>query len=154
MAITAGSPVAVSVDKHASDVEYMPATSTELQTAEWLDGADGPAVGARFRGHNRHDAVGEWSTTSHVVECEPERVFAWAVEDPANPAATWRFRLEPTGGGTRLTQSAQLVPGPSKLSLMIERSPHREQQLVHGRLQEFERNMTATLEHIKTRAEA
>ena len=47
-----------------SDPLVMPELSTELQSVEWLDGADSPAVGARFRGHNRHEAMGEWSTTS------------------------------------------------------------------------------------------
>ena len=83
-----------------SDVELMPTMSQELQSVEWLDGATKPAIGARFVGHSKHDALGEWATTSHVVECEPERVFAWAVEDPANPTAIWRFRLEPKNGGT------------------------------------------------------
>src|SRR3954465_6826455 len=78
-----------------ADVGLMPTMSEELQSVEWLDGATEPAVGARFIGRNKHEAFGEWSTTSHVIESEPERVFAWAVENPENPTAIWRFRLEP-----------------------------------------------------------
>ena len=59
-----------------SDVELMPTMSQELQSVEWLDGATGPSVGARFVGHNKHEALGEWSTTSEVIEYEPERVLA------------------------------------------------------------------------------
>ena len=82
-----------------SDIGLMPGMSAELQSAQWLDGATGPALGARFLGRSRHDALGEWSATSSVVEFEPERVFAWAVgDDPGNPGALWRFRLEPCGG--------------------------------------------------------
>ena len=83
-----------------SDIGLMPAMSTELQSVEWLDGATGAATGARFAGRSRHEAMGEWEAVSHVVECEPERAFAWAIEDPAEPAALWRFRLEPKDGGT------------------------------------------------------
>ena len=78
-----------------SDIELMPTMSQELQSVEWLDGAREPAVGAKFIGRSKHESLGEWATTSHVIECEPQRVFAWAVEDPANPTAIWRFRLEP-----------------------------------------------------------
>jgi len=60
-----------------SDVELMPDMSSELQSAEWLDGASGAALGARFIGRSKHEALGEWATTSHVVEFEPERVFGW-----------------------------------------------------------------------------
>ena len=70
-----------------SDVELMPTMSKELQSIEWLDGATGPAVGARFTGHSKHEALGEWATTSEVIECEPERVLAWAVEDSRLRAA-------------------------------------------------------------------
>ncbi len=50
----------------------MPELGIELQGVEWLDAANEPAVGARFHGHNQHDAQGEWSITSHVIECAPE----------------------------------------------------------------------------------
>lgn len=136
-----------------SDIESMPAMSQELQSVEWLDGASGPAVGARFAGRNKYPAVGEWTSTSEVIECQPERVFAWAVGDPADPTAVWRFRLAPDGAGTELSQWVQLGPGRSGLSVAIDRMPDKEQEIVFGRLREFERNMTNTLEHIKQRAE-
>src|SRR5438309_1181105 len=62
-----------------SDIELMPRTSTELQSVEWLDGVTGPCVGARFVGHSKHEVLGEWSTTSYIVECEAQRVFPWGV---------------------------------------------------------------------------
>ncbi|GAA5005710.1 SRPBCC family protein [Streptomyces siamensis] len=137
-----------------SDVELMPGMSSELQSVAWLDGATGPAVGARFVGRSRHDSFGEWATTSTIVEAEPERVFAWAVEDPARPSAVWRFRLEPKDGGTELTQWMQMGPGRSGLSYAIDAMPEKEQKIVFVRMREFERNMTVTLEHIKNLAEA
>ena len=137
-----------------SDIGLMPAMSSELQSVEWLDGADGPAVGARFAARSRHEALGEWGSTSEVVEFEPERVFGWAVGDPAGPAALWRFLLEPKDGGTELSEWVQLGPGQSGLSLAIEQMPDKEQKIVFVRLREFERNMTFTLDQVKVRAEA
>jgi hypothetical protein len=137
-----------------SDVRLMPSLSEELQSVEWLDEAARPEVGARFRGHSKHEALGEWATTSTVVECEPERVFAWAVEDPDRPTAVWRFRLEPRDGGTELSEWMQMGPARSGLSLAIDRMPEKEQKIVFVRMREFERNMTVTLERIKKLAEA
>jgi uncharacterized protein YndB with AHSA1/START domain len=136
-----------------SAVELMPSMSEELQAVEWLDGATEPAVGARFVGHSRHEALGEWATISHVTECEPDRVLTWAVENPDHPTATWRFRLVPRDGGTELSQWMQIGPARSGLSLAIDRMPEKEQKIVFVRMREFERNMTATLDHIKKLAE-
>jgi Polyketide cyclase / dehydrase and lipid transport len=136
-----------------SDIELMPTMSQELQSVEWLDGASAPAVGAKFIGRSKHESLGEWATTSHVIECEPERVFAWAVEDPANPTAIWRFRLEPKSGGTELSEWMQMGPARSGLSFAIDRMPEKEQKIVFVRMREFERNMAATLAHIKKLAE-
>jgi uncharacterized membrane protein len=137
-----------------SDVGLMPAMSSELQSVEWLDGANGPAAGARFVGRSKHQAMGEWETTSHVVEFEPGRVFGWAVGDPASPSALWRFRLESKNGGTELSEWMQMGPARSGLSFAIDRMPDKEQKIVFVRMREFERNITVTLEQIKALAEA
>jgi uncharacterized membrane protein len=137
-----------------SHIELMPAMSSELQSVDWLDGANGPAAGARFTGRSKHEAMGEWETTSHVIEFEPERVFGWAVGDPANPSALWRFRLEPKDGGTELSECVQMGPARSGLSFAIDRMPDKEQKIVFVRMREFERNIRVTLEQIKTLAEA
>src|SRR3984957_16890914 len=137
-----------------SDVGLMPALSTELQSVEWLDGAAGPPAGARVAGRSSHEAVGEWESISRVVEFERERVFGWAVGDPADPAALWRFLLEPKDGGTELSEWVRLGPGRSGLSLAIEQMPDKEQKIVFVRMREFERNMTVTLDRIKALAEA
>jgi uncharacterized membrane protein len=136
-----------------SDVELMPTMSGELQSVEWVDGITEPAVGAKFVGTSKHDALGTWSTTSEVIECDAERVFAWAVEDAKNPTAIWRFRLEPKDGGTELSQWMQMGPGRSGLSIAIDQMPDKEQKIVFVRMREFEQNMTATLAHIKKLAE-
>jgi hypothetical protein len=137
-----------------SDIDVPARFSKEFLGGTWLDGAEGPAVGARFEGRNRHPAAGEWKSTSTVVACEPGRVLAWAVGDPEVPSATWRFELTPEAGGTRLRQWAQMGPGPSGLTPAIQAMPDKEERIVAGRLEEWRRNMTATVEGIKALAEA
>lgn len=136
-----------------ADVELMPSLSNELQHVEWQGGATGPSVGASFVGHSKHDALGEWSTTSYILECAEPEVLGWAVTDPDDPSARWRFTLRPKDGGTELTQWMQLGPGRSGLSFAIDRMPEKEQKIVFVRLREFENAIAHTLGQIKTLAE-
>ncbi|GAB2995371.1 SRPBCC family protein [Mycobacterium bourgelatii] len=136
-----------------SDIELMPTLSSELQSVEWVEGATGPKLGARFVGHNSHDAFGEWSTTSQVVACDQPREFAWAVGNPEYPSATWRFVLTPRDGGTVLTYWMQMGPGRSGLSMAIDAMPDKEQKIVFVRLREFETAIGMTLASIKRLAE-
>lgn len=86
-----------------SDVTRMGEYSPECQRGEWL-GAAGPAVGARFRGRNRHGMY-RWSTTCRVVAAERGREFAWEVTAALGlPVARWGYRFEPSGAGTRVTE--------------------------------------------------
>jgi uncharacterized protein YndB with AHSA1/START domain len=136
-----------------SDIELMPRTSSELRSVEWLDGRGEAALGARFIGRSSHASLGEWATTSHIVEYEPSRRLAWAVEDPHHPTAIWRFTLEPENGGTLLRQWMQMGPARSGLSFAIDSMPDKEQKIVFVRMREFEANMTVTVEAIKAMAE-
>jgi len=134
-----------------SDIALIASISQELQEATWLDA--GPAVGARFRGRNVHRAAGEWTTTSTVIACEAPREFAWIVEDPENPSATWRFELTPDGDGTLLRQWARMGPGPSNLTAVIAAMPDKEERIVAGRLREWQAGIDANLAALKDRAE-
>ncbi|MEU8138966.1 SRPBCC family protein [Streptodolium elevatio] len=136
-----------------SDIHLLPRLSSELRSVEWLDGATGPAVGNTFAGDNKHDAFGEWRTTSYITECEPPHRLAWAVTDPEEPTATWRFTVRPEGSGTVLEQWVRMGPGRSGLSVAIEQMPEKEQKIVFVRLREFEAGITANLAAIKDLAE-
>lgn len=135
------------------DIKLMPTLSDELQSVEWADGSDKPRIGARFVGHNEHQAFGQWSTTSHIVSCDAPREFAWAVGEPDQPAATWRFRLTPRDGGTALNYWMQMGPGRSGLSVAIDSMPDKEQKIVFVRLREFETAINKTVSAIKRLAE-
>ena len=136
-----------------SDIFLMPELSAELQEVAWLDGVTGPAVGHRFTGRNAHAAMGEWETVSTVTECDAPHRFAWAVGDPADPSATWRFTLKPDGNGTLLEQWYQMGPARSGLNIAIDAMPDKEQKIVFVRLREHETSMKHNLEAIKERAE-
>jgi uncharacterized protein YndB with AHSA1/START domain len=71
-----------------SDITKMGEYSPEVMEAEWIDGATGPAVGARYRGHvKRNESWPVYWTTCKVTECRPGEVFEFAVimgERPVN----------------------------------------------------------------------
>lgn len=136
-----------------ADIESMPGMSPELQSVTWCEGAIRPAVGNSFVGRSRHEALGQWSTVSYIVECDPPRAFSWAVGDPRHPSATWRFTLEARDGGTLLRQWMRMGPARSGLSLAIDAMPEKEEKIVFVRMREFERAMTGTVAAIKQRAE-
>ena len=133
-----------------SDINVPARFSSEFTGAEWVGDASGAALGACFEGHNRHEAIGTWTTTSTVVGYAPGRTFAWAVGDVADPSATWRFDLEPDGDGTLVTFAARIGPGSSGLTPAIEAMPDKEERIIERRLEEFRRNMETTLDGIAT----
>src|SRR3954447_15565103 len=79
-----------------SDVTRIGSYSPETFEAEWLDGATGPAVGAKFRGHVKRNGRGPtYWTTCTVIAADPSREFAFGVGNSATPLNVWRYRLEP-----------------------------------------------------------
>lgn len=136
-----------------SDIELPARFSGEFLGAEWT--GDGPALGATFVGRNTHPDVGEWEITSHLDAYEPGRTFGWATVDPDAPGSRWRYDVEPTGDDTcRLRYSVTFGPGPSFLTVVIERMPDREERIVVTRLREHHANMRHTVEGIAALAEA
>src|SRR5438552_17284418 len=127
-----------------SDVTRMGEWSPECRRCEWIDGATGPAVGARFRGHNRLGPV-RWSTTSKVVAADPGRAFAFTVVLGDRDETRWRYRLEPNGAGTSVTESYEFVWAPLRIRLGNMFMPR-------GKL--LNQGMRKTLARIKAAAEA
>lgn len=97
-----------------SDVTRTGEWSPECRRCKWLDGASGPAVGARFRGWNRSGLV-RWSRLVEVVVAEPGREFAFrTLPDRFNrDSTTWRYQFEPDGDGTLVTEAYEIheLPG-------------------------------------------
>ena len=93
-----------------SDVTRIGRYSPETFEAEWLDGANGPAVGARFRGHVKRNGIGPvYWTTCTVLECEPGRTFTFGVGSGDKPLSVWGYRMEAAGGGTDVTETFRLA---------------------------------------------
>ncbi len=87
--------------------------SPETFEAEWLDGATGPTLGARFRGHVRRNGIGPvYWTTCRVTECDPGREFGFEVLVGDRPVNHWHYRLSPTPGGTEVTESFRMAASP------------------------------------------
>ena len=93
-----------------SDIRNTGRFSPEVFEAEWLDGASGPALGAKFRGHVRRNEIGPvYWTNCRVTACEPGREFGFAVLGPGDKAVNnWHYRFTPRGDGTDVTESFRL----------------------------------------------
>jgi len=129
-----------------ADMPRMGEWSRECATVEWTDGATGPAVGARFVGHNHTGPRGfiKWSRRGTVHTAERGREFSFATEEGGVEGTTWCYRFEPVEGGTRVTESYTVDRIP--LWARIMDVPLNR----HGDLLE---NMAATLERLKAAAE-
>jgi hypothetical protein len=92
-----------------ADVRNTGRFSPETFEAEWLGGAAGPELGARFRGHVRRNEIGPvYWTTCRVTACEPGREFGFDVLVGDRPANHWHYRFTPRDGGTDVTESFRL----------------------------------------------
>jgi hypothetical protein len=128
--------------------------SSELQAAEWLGDADSVAVGARFQGRNSHEALGDWATVCEVIEVEDERRWVYNVAGLEGVSATWAFEVEPVSDGVLIRQWARMGPGPSGLTPAIAARPEMEARIVARRLSEWQQNMQANLDWIRSQAES
>jgi uncharacterized protein YndB with AHSA1/START domain len=100
-----------------SDVTRIGEFSPETFEAEWLDGATGPAVGAKFRGHVKRNGKGPiyWVTCT-VLASQPGREFTFGTAGKTEPLNVWSYKLEPSGDGTDVTESFTLA---NKLLLRV-----------------------------------
>ncbi|MDX1450775.1 MAG: SRPBCC family protein [Acidimicrobiia bacterium] len=131
-----------------ADISLPARFSQEFQGAEWVEGSE--EIGARFRGRNDHPIAGSWSTVCTVTEWSPPTSFAYLVENPDDPTARWRFDLEPVDGGTRLTMTAVMGPGPSGVLSLIRKLPDKEEKIIANRLAEWTDNMQRTVDGIRS----
>lgn len=91
-----------------ADVTRTPEYSPEVASCMWLGGAVGPELGARFKAQNK---IGKsrWSNKPIVTAVLPGREFAFARTEPLCGTVHWRYRFEPENGGTRVTESYEVV---------------------------------------------
>ena len=132
-----------------SDITRYGEWSPENLGGEWLDGATGPAVGAKFKGRNKRKAP--WTTKCTVTVADPGREFSFEVGKA--PDTRWGYKLAPgASGGTDVTEYFEILKEPmilirwlNKLGTGVSWS-EREKQL--------EGDLRTTLERLKAVAEA
>ena len=87
-----------------TDLERLPTISPETERCEFLDGHDSIAVGSRFRGQNRAGDY-TWHADCEVTIAEPETTFAFEVPPEFEHRTVWRYDIEATEEGSRVTES-------------------------------------------------
>jgi hypothetical protein len=102
-----------------ADVTRTPEFSPEILRCTWLDGATGPAVGARFEAVNKVTRGPAWKNRPVVIAAQPAREFAFSRTEKFSGTLVWRYGLEPDGNGTRLTESYEVTQPISRLGWFI-----------------------------------
>jgi Polyketide cyclase / dehydrase and lipid transport len=130
-----------------ADLPRMGEWSPECRRVEWEDGANGPAVGATFVGHNKGGPRGlmKWSRRGRVLVADSGREFAFVTEEGGRESTVWRYRFEAIDGGTRVTESYEVKRIPA-WARIVDIPTNRARELVEG--------MEHTLTRLKTTAEA
>jgi hypothetical protein len=133
-----------------ADVTRMPEFSPEVVSCRWLDGATGPAVGARFEAVNESRAGKRWKNRPVVTVAEPGREFAFTRAEPLAGTIAWRYRFEPDEAGTRVVESYEVQRPVTRLGwLVIEKvfkGGNRREALRAG--------MRTTLDRLRVAAES
>lgn len=130
-----------------SDVTRMGEWSPECARCEWTGEAVGPAVGARFKGHNKRGLM-RWSNTPTVTAADPGKVFAFSRTATGGGEVVWRYEMAPSDGGTKLTESYEIVRPANQVMSFMTRV-----MLPGDRGQQLNKDMQVTLRCIKGAAE-
>jgi hypothetical protein len=127
-----------------SDITNMPTHSPETVATQWLDGATGPAVGARFKGTN-HLGPNKWSSKPTITELVDGERFAFKV--PGKAGATWTYTFGASAAGTVVTESmVQTKASPLPIRLLLRRAG------VTDRAANLRDAMNVTLERLEATA--
>lgn len=143
-----GAPPDVAYDLVA-DVTRTPEFSPEIARCTWLDGAAGPAAGARFEAVNKASRGPAWKNRPVVTAAQPGREFAFSRTEKLSGTLVWRYRLEPDGAGTRLTESYEVTRPVSRLGWFIIGRLYG----CHNRRAELRAGMDQTVQRIRETAE-
>ena len=92
-----------------ADVTRTPELSPEVISCEWIDGATGPRVGARFRAVNHSGRGPDWRNTPVVTVAERGREFAFSRTEKGAGTIVWRYEFTPEGDGTLVTESYEVT---------------------------------------------
>lgn len=127
-----------------SDVTRTPELTPDIVRCEWLDGASGPAVGARFKAVNRAGRGPNWSNKPVVVTADRGREFAFDRTEPFAGTVRWSYRLEPEGMGTRVTEAYEVTKALTVVGWFIIGTLYG----MKDRRSDLRASMTATLDRL------
>jgi hypothetical protein len=133
-----------------SDVTRTPEFSPEVTSTRWLDGASGPAVGARFEAVNTNAAGKSWKNRPVVTVAEPGREFAFSRTESFAGTIAWRYRFQPVEGGTRVVESYEVQHPVSRIGWFVIERIYRG----GDRREALNAGMRTTLERLRLAAEA
>ena len=134
-----------------ADVTRTPEFSPEVVAVRWLDGAAGPAVGARFEAVNRSTNSGRrWRNRPVVIVADRGREFAFRRTEPFSGTVVWRYRFEPVEGGTRVEESYEFERSVARIGWFVIEKVFKDVD----RRGALERGMRTTLERLRAVAES
>ncbi len=141
--LTVSAP-ALSVYDLVSDLPRMGEWSPECTRVTWSTRTPGPAVGARFVGHNRAGAV-RWFTFGRVVDAVPGERFSFVITFGPIPVSLWAYDFREVGAAREVTESwTDHRPAPLRLLF---------RPIFGDRVRANDRGIRITLERLKTAAE-
>lgn len=127
-----------------ADITRTPELSPEIVSCEWLDGATGPVVGARFRARNNVGRGPDWHNTPVVTVADRGREFAFSRTERGVGTIVWRYVLTSEGSGTRVTESYEATSPVSLFGWFVI-------GVLYGRKdrsRDLRRGMTVTLDRL------
>lgn len=129
-----------------SDVTRTPELSPEVLQCNWLDGATGAQVGARFEAVNKVRANRPpWKNHPVVVTADPGREFAFARTEKFAGTLLWTYHLQPNGAGTTITESYEVTEPITRIGWFIIDTLYG----CHDRRKDLHEGMTQTLNRIR-----
>jgi hypothetical protein len=122
--------------------------SPENVSSEWIDGATGPAVGARFKGKNKRRLP--WTTTSRVTKADGS---TFEFETGKKADTRWRYEVAAgdDAGSSKVTETAEILEEPGAILRWLTK-------LATGipwdqRMADLENGMRTTLDGVRRAAE-
>jgi hypothetical protein len=132
-----------------ADVTRMPEFSPEIVWCRWLDGATGPAVGARFAARNKFRRGPSAVNKPVITGLQAGRLISWTGTEPSGGAVEWTYEFLPHADGTEVGESYRVTKPVSRIGWLIigaMASRDRRGQLRAG--------MQQTLQRIRSVAES
>ena len=131
-----------------SDVTKYGDWSPENLSGVWIDGASGPAVGARFKGKNKRRLP--WTTTSKVTKADGS---TFEFETGKKADTRWRYdvRAGDDAGSSEVTETVEVLTEPGAVLRWLTK-------LATGipwdqRMADLEQGMRTTLDGVRRTAE-